>query len=181
VRLLARLHEDDDLVLLDEHENEIGGLEGSFDQAGQLMGESFAELVEDFALLQAKAGRIELVQPDLTLEDAQNIRNGARWARGESIAATWETITSELRDDVPDEVLEGMATGTFPFRLQEPEGMRIIVQGIEYMIGTMTTVNVLSARLSDADRQRFREGRPEAGSLVTFVPGETNRVETSVR
>ena len=132
-RLLARITEGDTLVLLHESGEEAGSLDGSFDEAGELMGETFAELVEDFAILQAKAGRIELVQPELTLEDAQNIHNGARWARGESIAGTWENMTSQLRDDVPDELLERMATETFPFRIQEPDGLRVVVQGIEYL------------------------------------------------
>ena len=180
-RLLARIKEGDTLVLLHESGEEAGSLEGSFDEAGELMGETFAELVEDFAILQAKAGRIELVQPELTLEDAQNIHNGARWARGGSIAGTWENMTSQLRDDVPDELLQRMATETFPFRIQEPDGLRVVVQGIEYTLGTTTTVSMLSARLSDADRQRFRDGRPEPGSTVTFVPGETDRIETSAR
>ena len=44
-----------------------------------------------------------------------------------------------------------MATETFPFRIQEPDGLRVVVQGIEYSLGTTTTVSVLSARLSDAE------------------------------
>jgi hypothetical protein len=180
-RLLARITEGDTLVLLHESGEEVGSLEGSFDEAGELMGEAFADLVEDFSILQAKAGRIELVQPELTGEDAQNIHNGARWARGESILGHWQAITSRLRADVPDQLLRKMATETFSFRLQEPEALRVVVQGIEYAIGTTTTVSVLSARLSEDDRRRFRDGLPEPGATVTFVPGETDRIETSVR
>jgi hypothetical protein len=180
-RLLDQIKAGDPLLLLNEEGGQLGVLEGEFDQADDLIGPAFTRLVEDFATLQARAGQIELVNPTLSLPDVQNIHNGARWARGESIPAKWETISSELKQDVSVDLLRKMATETFSFRLQEQDAMRVIVQGIEYRIGNMTIVNVLSARMSDRCRRQWETGVPEPGSTVTFVPGETDQVETSVR
>lgn len=180
-RLLDQIKAGDPLLLLNEEGGQVGVLDGQFDQADDLIGPAFTKLVEDFATLQARAGQIELVAPALTPADAENVHNGARWARGEAIPAKWETISSELKQDVSEDLLRKMATETFSFRLQEPDAMRVIVQGIEYRIGTTTIVNVLSARMSDDCRRQWGAALPEPGSTVTFVPGETDKVETSVR
>lgn len=130
-------------------------------------------------ILQARAGRMDLVQPELTLEAAQNSQRGPLGAaRVHSRHGQRENITSQHRDDVPDELQERMATETFPFRLQEPEGLRVVVEGAEYTIGRTTTVSVLWAGCRPPALQH---GRPKPSSTVTFVPSETDPIETSAR
>lgn len=180
-RLLARITEGATLVLVHESGDEVGSLEGSFDEAGDLMGEAFAELVEDFAILQAKAGQVELVQPELTMQDAQNISLGVKWARGESIEGSWQALSMRLRDDVSKELRGRIRDATFPIRLEESEPMRVRVQGIEYRIGSVTVASFPSARLSDLCRRRWRNRLPPPGANLTFVPADSDRMETSAR
>lgn len=179
-RLLEHIREHDELALVTEAGVEIGSVQGGFGSADEWASEGFASLVEDLVLIQTKAGRIETVQPEITMDDAIMIRAGASWARGEAVRGTWSDVSVTLNDHVPEETRHRMLSQESALRLVSPGPATVLIQGVPYRFGAATVHHYLAGRLSDLCRRRYSRRLPPGGARVTFVPGHTDAVETLV-